>query len=122
MRRKIVGLGLVLAFFMGGCDDDGSFEVREESFSLDSSDTLTVSLGLFGDEEGASISLEPQFHELSKTVRGTPENDSEVVYLYKARQDFAGSDYVEITARRGSDGASIGNEVVLWKLTILVDN
>ncbi|HNF23823.1 MAG TPA: hypothetical protein PKV80_05115 [Leptospiraceae bacterium] len=76
----------------------------------------TYDLGMFGDEEGASIQKQASHFSISEIER-EPEKAK---YYYTPEKDFTGTDEVEIVIERGSDGASPSTDftVIIIKFTI----
>jgi hypothetical protein len=70
--------------------------------------TLEITLGNFGDEEGAGIYLNPRHAGISKIYRQL--NSNSIVYQYTPNNDFVGKDSVGLILYRGSDGASAGRK------------
>lgn len=76
----------------------------------------TYDLGMFGDEEGASIQKQASHFSISEIER-EPEKAK---YYYTPEKDFTGTDEVEIIIERGSDGASPSTDftVIIIKFTV----
>lgn len=117
--KKII-LSLLCIWFLGSCsNDDGSNnEIKTENSTIPNSDTYTYNLGSFGFEEGANFQKQAKNFEISELVRTGLK--SEIIYKYKAKVNFIGTDYVEIWAGRGSDGASPNTNVKIIKINITV--
>lgn len=94
-------------------------EEEEKTMTISNSDTLHYSLGSFGDEEGASILQQARHYQISELKHEV--NSGEISYRYKADSAYTGKDYVELRSARGSDGESRNKDVVIIKLTILVE-
>ena len=117
--KKIV-LSLLCIWFLGSCsnDDGNNNEIKTENSTISNSDTYTYNLGSFGFEEGANFQKQAKNFEISELVRTGLK--SEIIYKYKAKVNFIGTDYVEIWAGRGSDGASPNTNVKIIKIIITV--
>ena len=117
--KKII-LSLLCIWFLGSCsnDDSNNNEIKTENSTISNSDTYTYNLGSFGFEEGANFQKQAKNFEISELVRTGLK--SEIIYKYKAKVNFIGTDYVEIWAGRGSDGASPNTNVKIIKIIITV--
>lgn len=117
--KKII-LSLLCIWFLGSCsNDDGNNNIiKTENSTISNSDTYTYNLGSFGFEEGANFQKQAKNFEISELVRTGLK--SEIIYKYKAKVNFIGTDYVEIWAGRGSDGASPNTNVKIIKIIITV--
>lgn len=117
--KKII-LSLLCIWFLGSCsnDDGNNNEIKTENSTISNSDTYTYNLGSFGFEEGANFQKQAKNFEISELVRTGLK--SEIIYKYKAKVNFIGTDYVEIWAGRGSDGASPNANVKIIKIIITV--
>lgn len=85
---------------------------RNESYKLD--------LGFFGREEGASITKQAMHYAVSETKRS--EGSASMEYNYTPAENYVGKDEVTIQARRGSDGASAGNDIKLTTIKFTITN
>ena len=117
--KKII-LSLLCIWFLGSCsnDDGNNNEIKTENSTISNSDTYTYNLGSFGFEEGANFQKQAKNFEISELVRTGLK--SEIIYIFKAKVNFIGTDYVEIWAGRGSDGASPNTNVKIIKIIITV--
>ena len=117
--KKII-LSLLCIWFLGSCsnDDGNNNEIKTENSTISNSDTYTYNLGSFGFEEGANFQKQAKNFEISELVRTGLK--SEIIYKYNAKVNFIGTDYVEIWAGRGSDGASPNTNVKIIKIIITV--
>ena len=117
--KKII-LSLLCIWFLGSCsnDDGNNNEIKTENSTISNSDTYTYNLGSFGFEEGANFQKQAKNFEISELVRTGLK--SEIIYKYKAKVNFIGTDYVEIWAGRGSYGASPNTNVKIIKIIITV--
>ena len=117
--KKII-LSLLCIWFLCSCsnDDGNNNEIKTENSTISNSDTYTYNLGSFGFEEGANFQKQAKNFEISELVRTGLK--SEIIYKYKAKVNFIGTDYVEIWAGRGSDGASPNTNVKIIKIIITV--
>ena len=125
MNKKLTAikkniLSLLCIWFLGSCsnDDGNNNEIKTENSTISNSDTYTYNLGSFGFEEGANFQKQAKNFEISELVRTGLK--SEIIYKYKAKVNFIGTDYVEIWAGRGSDGASPNTNVKIIKIIITV--
>ena len=108
-------------FSMAGCndEDDNSYEdIIKENITINNTDTFLYDLGGFGDEESASIQKQAMHFELSALNRDSYTGN--ITFTYKPKIDFTGTDYLEILAARGSDGASANSRLTLVKLSFRV--
>ena len=119
-KKKKIILSLLCIWFLGSCsnDDGNNNEIKTENSTISNSDTYTYNLGSFGFEEGANFQKQAKNFEISELVRTGLK--SEIIYKYKAKVNFIGTDYVEIWAGRGSDGASPNTNVKIIKIIITV--
>ena len=102
----ILFTGLSLLF---SCTKDPGNEINSvirQEFEINAGELLSVSLGSFGDEEGAWIIKNPQHAKVSKIYRQI--SLSSIIYEYQPQDNYAGEDSVTIILNRGSDGASPG--------------
>ena len=92
-------ISLVFSLVLLGCD-----EVPEEKrITLQSGETYTYDLNIYGDEEGAVIKQHAKHYELNELVRDSSTNWS-VVYRYAPVKGYIGKDYVEIETCTGGEG------------------
>lgn len=99
-------------------DDDTATEVIAQNVVISNTESYTYDLGGFGDEEGANIRTQAGHFEVSKLERDF--NSGQVIYTYQPLAGYVGTDFVEITAGRGSDGASDNTEITLVKITFTI--
>ena len=112
---------VLFVFSMAGCndEDDNSYEdIIKENITINNTDTFLYDLGGFGDEEGAHIQKQAMHFELSALNRDSYTGN--ITFTYKPRIGFTGTDYVEILAARGSDGASANSRLTLVILSFRV--
>jgi hypothetical protein len=111
---------MVFTFFISCSSDDNQSEgeIIKTTASISTSETYTYNLGSFGDEEGASIEKQAENFEISKLERTFPSG--EIIYTYKPKSGFVGTDYVELKISRGSNGASPNTNISILKITIKV--
>jgi hypothetical protein len=84
--------------------------------TIKSNETYQYNLGYFGVEEGASISRQPIHFLESKIER----NSSEIIYTYIPTLNYVGKEEIELTSIRGSDGASIGNNIIITSIKLTI--
>lgn len=113
-------LMMVFTFFISCSSDDNQSEgeIIKATASISTSEIYTYNLGSFGDEEGASIEKQAENFEISKLERNFPSG--EIIYTYKPKSGFVGTDYVELKISRGSNGASPNTNISILKITIKV--
>jgi len=113
-------LMMVFTFFISCSSDDNQSdgEIIKVAATISTSEIYTYNLGSFGDEEGASIEKQAENFEISKLERNFPSG--EIIYTYKPKSGFVGTDYVELKISRGSTGASPNTNISILKLTIKV--
>lgn len=120
MRQlKIIMITLLLALALSCSKKDEITKEKAEIVTISKSDTLEYGLGSFGDEEGASIQQQASHFQISELEREV--NTGEIIYRYKADSAYIGTDYVELKSARGSDGASLNDDIIITKLTIKVE-
>ncbi len=105
----------MIVLFSSCSDDDTNTEVIAENVVISNTESFTYNLGGFGDEEGASIRTQAGHFEVSELERDF--NSGQVIYTYQPLAGYVGTDFVEISAARGSDGASANTEITLVKIT-----
>lgn len=109
---------ILLIFIIGcvsSCSSDHNKEVIEQNVTLSNLENYTYDLGSFGDEEGAGIKTQARHFEISKLERDF--DNGQIIYKYKPTSEYIGTDYIEITTERGSDGASSNTEITTVKIT-----
>ena len=113
-------LMMVFTFFISCNSDDNQSdgEIIKVAATISTSEIYTYNLGSFGDEEGAAIEKQAENFEISKLERNFPSG--EIIYTYKPKSGFVGTDYVELKISRGSTGASPNTNISILKLTIKV--
>jgi hypothetical protein len=113
-------LMMVFTFFISCSSDDNQSdgEIIKVAATISTSEIYTYNLGSFGDEEGATIEKQAENFEISKLERNFPSG--EIIYTYKPKSGFVGTDYVELKISRGSTGASPNTNISILKLTIKV--
>lgn len=115
----ILTLFLTILTFTRGCKKDKTENSNAKTIyaTIKTSETYQYNLGSFGDEEGASISGQPIHFLESKIERNS---NGIITYTYTSTQNYAGTEEIELTSSRGSDGASPSNDITITtiKLTI----
>lgn len=111
---------MVFSCFINCSSDDNQSdgEIIKATAAISTSEIYTYNLGSFGDEEGASIEKQAENFEISKLERNFPSG--EIIYTYKPKSGFVGTDYVELKISRGSNGASPNTNISILKITIKV--
>jgi len=92
----------------------------DQELQLNNTDTHTISIGDFGDEEGAAILQHPSQFEQSEIVRDASSNWNPV-YKYKAKNNFKGVDSVLIETcklNKQSPSLNCSKDTLKIKLTI----
>lgn len=83
-------------------------------------DAYQYDLGLFGDEEGATISRQAKHFSSSLVERDISK--TKVIYKYQPTQGFIGSDEVELQSQRGSDGSSHNKDKLITTIKFTITN
>ena len=83
-----------------------------QTIKINSNDTLRLSLGFFGDEEGARIFKAPAYAAYDSLYRAL--DFASIYYEYLPLTGFFGQDTVGLILNRGSDGASPGVSDSTW--------
>ena len=81
--------------------------------TLKNTEKYHLSLGTFGDEEGPSI-VEDAQHAKSSKILGKPWEAR--IYEYIPDSSYVGSDKVVIKTERGSDGASLNDDIEVFNI------
>ena len=97
---KKVSLILLLTIILFSCRKDDDVTVITENITISNTETYKYDLGGFGDEDGARISKQAEHYEISGLTR-----KDNIVYTYKPKEGFIGSDLVKIEIKTGSDGS-----------------
>lgn len=117
-------IGLATLFSSCKKDSDGpgcDLPVPNEiNVKISANETYLFDLGIFGDEEGASISNQATHHSVSIVERET--NTGKVVYKYTPASNFVGTDEVQIKSERGSDGASPNTNIIYTTIKFIIIN
>lgn len=87
--------------------DKNEVETETLEVTLKVNEDYEYDLGGFGDEEGATIEKQSKNFAVSELKR---LNAVGIVYYYKPKLNFIGSDEVILRSERGSDGASPNTE------------
>lgn len=74
-----------------------------QEYVINAKDLLKITLGYFGDEEGASILINPLHAKINQIDR--PINSSLIYYTYRPLDNYIGKDSVSIIIFKGSDGS-----------------
>ncbi len=114
MKKVFIAFILTGILFSCSNDDDSNNQIIIENINLLNTENYEYDLGSFGDEEGASITTQAEHFEISDLKMIV--SSGEIIYQYVAQEGFVGSDSVEITTNRGSDGASSGNDISTVKV------
>jgi hypothetical protein len=103
-----------------GCAENDSVEKITNTIyvNMASNDTYEYDLGSFGDEEGASITKQASFFRISEIEQSM--TDSKTNYIYLPKQDYVGTDEVEIKTARGSDGASANTDIAYVRILFTI--
>lgn len=111
---------MVFSCFISCSSDDNQSdgEIIKVTATISTSEIYTYNLGSFGDEEGAYIEKQAENFEISKLERNFPSG--EIIYTYKPKSGFIGTDYVELKISKGSTGASLNTNISILKITIKV--
>ena len=118
--KKIL-LGLIIIGILISCnndDDNSNTEIITENITISNSENYEYDLGGFGDEEGAGIKTQSEHFEISELERDF--DTGQIIYKYKAETNYVGTEYVEITTGRGSDGASPNTQNTIVKITFVI--
>ena len=114
MKKVFIAFILTGILFSCSNDDNSNNQMIIENIDLLNTENYEYDLGSFGDEEGASITIQAEYFEISDLKKIV--NSSKIIYQYVPQEGFVGSDSVEITTNRGSDGASSGNDISTVKV------
>lgn len=122
MKRLNLAFIPVLLFFTLSCESSTGPTVEEETekVSINHSELFEYQTGISGDEELATITQQPDHHEISEIVRDSTTN-WEAVYKYKPENEFQGTDHVILKLGTGSDGASQHTNIRFIKIEITVN-
>jgi hypothetical protein len=99
------------------CDLPASHEIN---IKITANETYQFDLGIFGDEEGASISKQATHFSVSEVERDN--NSGKIIYKYTPATNFVGTDEVQIKSERGSDGASPNNKITYTTIKFIIIN
>lgn len=115
---------LVISLFYIACEQEPGLVLNNEPTPLNTidtniykNDTLEISFGYFGDEEGISVISEPQY-ALFYSLLNKPWEERILQYI--PEQDFLGTDSVILVTSKGSEGASPAIEIDTITLAIHV--
>jgi len=114
MKKLFIVFILTGILFSCSNDDDPNNQMISENIDLLNTEDYEYDLGSFGDEEGAEIITQAEHFDISELNRDV--DTGKILYQYKPQEGFVGSDFVEITTNRGSDGASSGNDITTVKI------
>ncbi len=115
--KKIL-LGLFIIGILISCnneDDNSNTQIVTEHVIISNFADYAYDLGGFGDEEGAGILTQAEHFKISELERDSDKG--KIVYKYIAKTNYVGTDYVEISTGRGSDGASPNTQKTIVKIT-----
>lgn len=120
----LIGLATLFSSCKKDSDDpnpDTSYPKSQEiNVKIMNNETYLFDLGIFGDEEGVSISKQATHFSESTVERET--NTGKVVYKYTPATNFVGTDEVQIKSERGSDGASPNTKIIYTTIKFTVIN
>lgn len=104
------------------CDKEFCSKDKKQTVNvnLKTNDAYQYELGLFGDEEGATISRQASHFFSSLVERDISK--SKITYKYQPAQGFVGSDEVELVSQRGSDGASHNKDKLITTIRFTITN
>ena len=123
MKNAIIILTVMLSILAltQSCKKDKSINSTKKTInvSISSNETYQYDLGVFGDEEGASINAQASHFQISKIER---VEYVKLIYTYTPTKDFVGTDAVELKAERGSDGASPNDEITIIVIKFIITN
>ncbi len=114
MLKHIIRIFFIAAFLLSciSCttetNEARALIVREEVV-LSNNEIFTYDLGSFGDEEGAGIRTQAEHFELSQI--DSDMNSGQRTYRYKPEIGYTGTDFIELTTSRGSDGSGPNTDV-----------
>ncbi|NLD50988.1 MAG: hypothetical protein GX660_27915 [Clostridiaceae bacterium] len=101
----------ILVIFLTACEKDNLKHDNFNAFidtTIFSSDTLNISFGYFGDEEGIEIISHPKHSEYCDILNDQWE---ERILRYIPQEAFLGIDTMAAETSRGSDGAGPSTEI-----------
>ncbi len=93
---------------------------QEFNVKITANETYMFDLGIFGDEEGASISRQATHFSVSTVERDN--NSGKIIYKYTPATNFVGTDEVQIKSERGSDGASPNTNITYTTIKFTIIN
>ncbi|MEO0573602.1 MAG: hypothetical protein AAF039_18010 [Bacteroidota bacterium] len=118
MKRLIFIICIIGILSSCANDDSTNEEINELNVDILNTDVFNYNLGSFGDEEGVSIRTQATHFEISEiNIDSETENH---IYSYRPEINFVGTDYVEIRAAYGSDGASPNDFFIITRITFLI--
>ncbi|GAA4289851.1 hypothetical protein [Aestuariibaculum suncheonense] len=95
MKKTILlVLAVVTVICQFSCsNDEPDVDLQELDFDIKNLENFEYSLGFFGDEQGARISEQAKYFEISELE---DDVNREIIYTYKSEIGFTGVDFVEI--------------------------
>jgi hypothetical protein len=123
MKSTILILTILLSILTltHSCKKDKSVNSNIETINatIKANETYQYDLGLFGDEEGATISVQASHFQVSKLER---VDYVKIIYTYTPTQNYVGTDEVELKAERDSDGVSPNNGITIFVIKFAITN
>jgi len=129
MKRIFLTLMILITLltFFPGCSKEDIVihtpvtytNTNTNNVTLTKNGTYHFELGYFGDEEGASISMQAIHFSVSKLDR---DSTGKIGYTYTPALNYTGTDEVELKSMRGSDGASANNTIIFTKIKFNISN
>lgn len=96
-------------------DDNYNRDVIELNINISNTENYEYNLGSFGDEEGTEINIQAEHFEVSE-IEGDFDNGT-AIYKYNPELGYYGTDFVQFSANRGSDGASENTKISIVNIT-----
>ncbi|MEI6091973.1 MAG: hypothetical protein WCR42_16085 [bacterium] len=122
MKKNIFEIALIICILLlaQSCKKDQVLNPDANTINVPIQAGLTYEydLGYFGDEEGAHISQQATHFQISEI--GREFGTGKVIYTYKSTENYIGTDEVEITSERGSDGASPNDHIIITKINFTI--
>jgi len=121
MKRTILILTIIFCILTitQSCKKDKSNKTIHAT--INANGTYQYDLGNFGDEEGARISRQATHFQVSKIEIDTI-NYSKYIYTYIPTQNYIGTDEVELTSEKGSDGSGPNTEITITIIKLTISN
>ena len=110
---------LLLATAICACTKGKHTSRQTTNVTIKAGEEYAYNLGSFGDDEGATITRQAMHYQISTANRDTTFF-SNITYHYKPALNYVGTDAVELTSQRGSDGSGPNNIIVITTIKFTV--